>query len=75
MDTISVVDPLTGNELHVIDSHSAADVALIFDSARKTQPAWAATEPKVRSKIARRIVDPRDSGENRRSACARNRRY
>ncbi len=57
MDTISVVDPLTGNELHVIDSHSAADVALIFDSARKAQPAWAATEPKVRSKIARRIVD------------------
>ena len=33
MATINVVDPLTGNTLHEIESHSATDVALRFQSA------------------------------------------
>lgn len=57
METISVIDPLSGKKLHEIDSHSAADVALIFDRSRKAQPNWAATDVRTRSKIAYKILD------------------
>jgi len=57
MATIHVVDPLTGNTLHEIESHSAADVALRFQSARDAQPAWAALGGKARAKVASKLVD------------------
>ena len=57
METISVIDPLTGNVLHDIESHSAQDVALKFLEARRVQGAWAEVSPKERAKIASRIAD------------------
>lgn len=57
METIAIVDPLTGNKLHEIASHSATDVALMFQSSRESQPAWNELGPKRRSEIAHRLVD------------------
>lgn len=57
METIEVINPLTGHKLHEIESHSASDVALIFDEARKAQPNWAALDEKSRSRIAYKIMD------------------
>lgn len=57
MASIKVVDPLTGNELHEIDAHSASDVALRFQSAREAQPAWAAIGGKARARVASQLVD------------------
>lgn len=57
METISVIDPLTGNVLHDIESHSAKDVALRFHDAKKAQPSWGSTPPSQRAKIAGRIAD------------------
>jgi acyl-CoA reductase-like NAD-dependent aldehyde dehydrogenase len=57
MATINVVDPLTGNTLHEIESHSASDVALRFQSAKEAQPAWAALGGKARARVASRLVD------------------
>ena len=57
MATINVVDPLTGNTIHEIESHSASDVALRFQSAKEAQPAWAALGGKARARVASRLVD------------------
>ena len=57
MASIKVVDPLTGNELHEIEAHSASDVALRFQSAREAQPAWAAIGGKARARVASQLVD------------------
>ena len=57
MQTISVIDPLTGNQLHEIESHSAQDVSLRFFEARKAQAAWSATPATKRAKIASSIAD------------------
>lgn len=57
MASIKVVDPLTGNQLHEIDAHSATDVALRFQSAREAQPAWAAIGGKGRARVASKLVD------------------
>ena len=57
MQTISVIDPLTGNVLHDIESHTAQDVALFFHDARGAQPSWGAVSAKERAKIAGRIAD------------------
>jgi succinate-semialdehyde dehydrogenase / glutarate-semialdehyde dehydrogenase len=56
MANIDVIDPLTGSKLHEIESHSAADVALRFLDASKSQPSWASTPPKTRAKIAGKIA-------------------
>lgn len=57
MASISVFDPLTGSELHQIESHSAQQVALAFADAREFQPSWSSQSPKQRAKIAFAIVD------------------
>ena len=57
MQTISVIDPLTGDVLHDIASHTAKDVAVKFHDARQAQKVWARVTPKERSKIAGRIAD------------------
>lgn len=57
MATIDVIDPLTGSKLHEIESHSAADVALRFLEAKKSQLEWGKTPAKHRAKIASRIAD------------------
>lgn len=57
MATISIFNPLTGDELHQIEAHSAADVALAFADARAFQPTWNAVSPKQRAKLAHKIVD------------------
>jgi succinate-semialdehyde dehydrogenase/glutarate-semialdehyde dehydrogenase len=57
METIAIVDPLTGEKLHDIESHSATDVALKFQVGREAQPAWTALGAGARSKIAHRLVD------------------
>lgn len=57
MQTISVIDPLTGNQLHEIESHTAQDVALRFFEARKAQVGWAAIPASKRAKIASSIAD------------------
>ena len=40
METIAILDPLTGDKLHDLESHSAKDVALMFQEGREAQPAW-----------------------------------
>lgn len=57
MQTISVIDPLTGNVLHDIEAHTAKDVALFFHDARLAQKSWAQIPAKDRAKIAGRIAD------------------
>ena len=65
MQTISVIDPLTGDVLHDIDSHSARDVALRFHDARLAQREWAKVSPKERSRIAGRIADALIANQDR----------
>lgn len=57
METIAILDPLTGSKLHDIEAHSATDVALKFQTGREAQPAWNDLGAKERSKIAHRLVD------------------
>lgn len=57
METISVTNPVTGEKLHEIDSHSAKDVALRFLEARTAARSWGQVDPKRRSKIAGAIAD------------------
>ena len=57
METISVVDPLTGQKLHDIQAHSATDVALKFQVGREAQPSWNDLGAAGRSKIAHKLVD------------------
>lgn len=57
MQTIAILDPLTGSKLHDIEAHSATDVALKFQTGRETQPAWNNLGASERSKIAHRLVD------------------
>lgn len=57
METIAILDPLTGTKLHDIESHSATDVAMKFHSGREAQVAWNAIGPVARAKIAHRLVD------------------
>jgi len=52
METIAIVDPLTGSKLHEIQSHSATDVALMFQEGREAQPAWNELGAKARAQIA-----------------------
>lgn len=57
MDTIAIFDPLTGDQLHEIPAHSAADVALKFQDARSAQRSWMDLGAKARSRIASKLVD------------------
>jgi len=57
METIAVVDPLTGQKLHDIQAHSATDVALKFQVGREAQPSWNDLGAAGRSKIAHKLVD------------------
>jgi succinate-semialdehyde dehydrogenase/glutarate-semialdehyde dehydrogenase len=57
METIAIVDPLTGSKLHEIQSHSATDVALMFQEGREAQPAWNELGAKARAQIAHKLVD------------------
>lgn len=57
MQTITVVNPLTGHKLHDIEAHSATDVALKFQTGREAQRAWDNLGPSARAKIAHKLVD------------------
>ncbi len=57
METIAIVDPLTGSKLHDLEAHSAKDVALMFQEGREAQPAWNDLGVKARAQIAHRLVD------------------
>jgi len=57
MQTIAIVDPLTGQKLHDIEAHSATDVAPKFQAGREAQKAWNKLGPAGRSKIAHKLVD------------------
>lgn len=57
MKTISVINPLSGEKLHDIQSHSAAEVGLTFETGRQAQPAWAATPARDRAKVAGAIAN------------------
>ena len=57
METIAILDPLTGDKLHDLESHSAKDVALMFQEGREAQPAWNDLGAKQRAQIAHRLVD------------------
>ena len=56
MKTISVIDPLTGNKLHEISSHSKVEVGLKFQAGRDAQLAWANRPAKERARIANKIA-------------------
>ncbi|MDG2496635.1 MAG: succinic semialdehyde dehydrogenase [Aquiluna sp.] len=56
MKTISVIDPLSGEKLHDIQSHSATDVGLTFLRGRQAQPQWEAMPAKQRARIAAKIA-------------------
>jgi succinate-semialdehyde dehydrogenase/glutarate-semialdehyde dehydrogenase len=56
MQTISIIDPLTGNTLHEISAHSEAEVALKFQSGREAQLEWANRPAKARARIASKIA-------------------
>jgi succinate-semialdehyde dehydrogenase / glutarate-semialdehyde dehydrogenase len=57
MNSISVINPVTGQELHSLVSQSASDVALQFAEARALQPSWDALGARSRAKIASRLAD------------------
>ena len=57
MQTIAIVDPLTGQKLHDIQAHSATDVAMKFQIGAEAQKAWNKLGPGARSKIAHKLVD------------------
>ena len=57
MQTITVVNPLTGHKLHDIEAHSATDVAMKFQTGREAQRAWDNLGPSARAKIAHKLVD------------------
>lgn len=57
METISVVNPLTGNTLHEIKSFSQVEVALAFEASRSAQKTWAKVSPVQRAKIASKLND------------------
>ena len=57
MDSISVVNPVTGSELHTLQMHTEVDVARYFAQARTAQRAWNELGAKRRSKIASKLAD------------------
>ena len=57
MQTITVVNPLTGHKLHDIEAHSATDVAMKFQTGREAQRAWDNLGASARAKIAHKLVD------------------
>jgi succinate-semialdehyde dehydrogenase / glutarate-semialdehyde dehydrogenase len=57
MANISILDPLSGNQLHELESHSAQDVAQAFDTARKHQVAWGALGAKARARVISQLHD------------------
>jgi acyl-CoA reductase-like NAD-dependent aldehyde dehydrogenase len=57
METIEIISPLTGSKLHEIQSHSAADVALMFQEGKEAQPQWNDMGAKARAQISQRLVD------------------
>ena len=65
MNNIAVVSPLTGEELHQIQSYSPAQVEQAFATARALQPAWQETPATQRAAVARRLhkvmLDNQDS--------------
>lgn len=57
MNSISVINPVTGQQLHSLDGMSAKDVAIQFAEARELQPSWDALGAKSRAKIAAKLAD------------------
>lgn len=57
MNAISVINPVTGVELHSLTPFSATQVAMEFADARIQQPAWEALGAKARARIAAKLVD------------------
>lgn len=57
MESISVVDPVTGLELHSLSAFSATQVALEFADAKLKQPNWEALGAKRRAAIAAKLAD------------------
>ena len=57
MTNISILNPLTGDQLHELESHSAHDVAQAFSAARKHQVAWAGLGAKARARVMSQLHD------------------
>lgn len=57
MDSISVVNPVSGAVLHELKPYSASDVAFEFVEAKKLQPAWHELGARARAKIAAKYAD------------------
>ena len=57
MDSISVVNPVSGEVIHTLEPYSATDVALEFVEAKKLQPSWNAIGAKARARIAAKYAD------------------
>ena len=57
MTSISVINPVTGQELHSLNSMSATDVAMEFLEAKKQQRSWEQLGAKARAKVAGRLAD------------------
>lgn len=55
MNNIAVVSPLTGEELHQIESHSPEQVLAAFATARQLQPEWQRTPANQRAAVAKRL--------------------
>src|SRR6185312_11726276 len=56
-DTISVVDPATGDELTQIADATPDDAVAALDAATAVQAEWAATPPRKRAEILRTTFD------------------
>lgn len=56
MNAISVVNPITGLELHSLNPFSQTQVALEFADAKASQPSWEALGARQRAKIASRLA-------------------
>lgn len=57
MNSISVINPVTGQELHSLEAQSATDVAIQFAEAKALQPSWDALGARSRAKIASKLAD------------------
>lgn len=57
MSSIAIFDPLTGNQLHELEAHSAIDVAEFFASARDFQAQWSRVPVGQRAALAAKLVD------------------
>ncbi len=55
--TVAVIDPATGEELTSIADAAPADAKAALDAASTAGPGWAATPPRQRAEILRKVFD------------------